>query len=95
MKVSIKFCGHCAPHMDMWELSKQLQAALSDVEFSYYAMDPSPADVLLILNACRVGCATRPPFEGRVILVTPDEVDYVSVPPGELLTELIKKITQQ
>jgi len=95
MKVAVKFCGHCAPYMDMWELSEQLQAALRDAEFIYYAMDRSPADILLILNACRVGCATRPPFDGKVIVVTPDEVDYVTVPSGSLLTEVLKKITPQ
>lgn len=93
MKIAVKFCGHCAPHMDMWEFSRQLQASLRGTEFSYLSAGETNADILLVLNACQVGCADIPSFSGTVIMVTPGEVDYWPVPPEGLLSEVIRKIT--
>ena len=83
MKAGVKFCGHCAPRMDMMELLDELKAAMPETEFHYYAAD-RPADVLLILNACQVECATVPPFSGPVVCISPDSVNHWFTPPEML-----------
>ena len=54
MKITVKFCGHCAPRMDMGELLTRLQEECAGepggLEFVYY-MNDQQADILLILNA--------------------------------------------
>lgn len=91
MKVSVKFCGHCAPRMDMWELYEKLQktcAKLSDkVQFVYY-MNDRDADLLLVLNACQAACASVDPFDGKMIWVSPGEIDHWPVPEDEMCTAL-------
>lgn len=79
--------------MDMWEFSRQLQDLLGGTEFSYLAAGETDADILLVLNACQVGCAGIPPFSGKVIMVTPGEVNYWPVPPEGLLPEVVRRIT--
>lgn len=78
--------------MDMWEFFRQLQSTLHEAEFLFLASGAAQADVLLVLNACQVACAAVPPFSGRVIVVTPLEVDYWPVPQEHLLREVIRKL---
>ena len=91
MKVGVKFCGHCAPRMDMAELCKTLRARAPELVFGYYAKDPA-VDVLLILNACPAECASRPDFQGPVILVSPDTVDHWPTPPEQLCSSILRRI---
>ena len=97
MKVSVKFCGHCAPRMDMWEFYEQLKetcAAASDrIEFSYYMNDPT-GEILLVLNACQAACASVDRFDGKVILVSPGQIDYWPVKEDEMCAALYKKISE-
>lgn len=73
--MGVKFCGHCAPRMDMMEFFEELQGWAREVDFRYFSAD-EPVDVLLILNACQVECASRPPFPGPVVVVSPDTVNH-------------------
>ncbi|SMC37913.1 hypothetical protein [Papillibacter cinnamivorans] len=91
MKVGVKFCGHCAMHMDMTVLYGALRLALPEIEFAY-ASASEKWDLLLILNACPVACAGRPVFDGPVITVSPVAVDGWPVEPENLLEELAKRL---
>jgi len=91
LKVGIKYCGHCQPQMDTKELYEQLLLQMKDAEFFYFALNEN-VDILLILNACQVGCASRPKFHGRTIIVTPNEVDYWPVEKQDIVRKVIEKI---
>lgn len=75
----------------MMELLEELRAALPRVEFCYDRTGLG-ADALLILNACQVQCASRPPFSGPVVVVAPDSIDHWPVPPGGLCGALASRL---
>ena len=91
MKVSVKFCGHCAPRMDMWDLYEGLQKACAQIpggiQFVFYMNDPD-GDILLVLNACQAACASFGPFDGKVIRVSPGQIDHWPVPEEEMTAAL-------
>lgn len=76
--------------MDMAALLRQLRQAMPEAEFSFEVTERT--QVLLMLNACRVGCAQTPPFTGRIIVVTPDEVDFWPVRREELAAAVMRRI---
>ncbi len=88
LKIGVKFCGHCAPRMDMMELYEMLRTRAPEMEFCYFASNPD-ADVLLILNACQAECASRPDFSGPVAVVTPDSINRWPVPRDQLCEQLV------
>ena len=73
-KIAVKFCGHCSPRMDMMSFMQQLQQSMPDFEFCFYSREPD-GDILLLLNACHAECCSQPPFDGPVMIVSPDRVD--------------------
>ena len=91
MRVGVKFCGHCAPRMDMAELCKTLRARAPELVFGYYARDPA-VDVRLITTAGPAECARRPNYPGPVILVPPDTVDPGPTPPEQLCSSILRRI---
>ena len=87
LKVGVKFCGHCNMHVDMIRLYQSLKERNSDILIAPYANIPD-MDVLLVLNACPVQCATRPPFNGLVITATNKDIDNWPIEPSKLLDEI-------
>lgn len=90
-KVGIKYCGHCQPRMDTKEIYDELRLQMKEIEFCYFALDEK-VDILLILNACEVGCASHPTFHGRIIIVTPNEIDFWPVERVDMVRKIIEKI---
>lgn len=76
----------------MMELLEKLRAALPQVEFCYDRPGLA-ADALLILNACQAECASRPPFSGPVIVVSPGSIDHWPVQPEQLCGELASRLS--
>lgn len=78
------------------ELYSALRERAPHLSFSYFAADPE-ADLLLILNACEVECASRPVFQGPVIVACPSAVDHWPVSPeqlpGRILSEIERKMS--
>ena len=91
MRIGIKFCGHCSPRRDMAYIADMLMKKGVNHEFVYFAED-TRVDILLVLNACESACAAIPPFEGKIIIATPETVDYVPVERENLMESIIKKI---
>lgn len=90
--VAIKLCGHCSPRRDMMELAVELKGSAEEVSFEYYSECHCDADILLILNACESACAERPPFDGPVIIVTPETVDRWPVENRLLADTVLRRI---
>ncbi len=74
MKVGVKFCGHCSPRMDMTELFDELQKRAPEIKFVYYMLD-TRIDILLVMHACQVECASIPQFSGPVVNVSPSSIN--------------------
>lgn len=74
IRVGVKFCGNCRPHYDAMALYHALERALPGFAFAPWAQCAAP-QILLVLNSCPVGCATRPAFGGPVVVVTADSVN--------------------
>ena len=79
-KVGVKFCGHCAPQMDMMDLLGFLHSQLPDIDFVFYVREPDP-DILLVMHACDAQCAEIPEFDGPVIEVAPYQIDHWTYDP--------------
>ena len=94
MKIGVKFCGHCAPRRDMMELYFVLRERAPQLAFSYFASDPE-VDLLLVLNACEVECASRPAFDGPVIVVSPTMVDHWPVSPEQLPDRILSELEER
>lgn len=91
VKIGVKFCGHCNPCLDIWELYRQLLKFMPDVEFVFFLNDQD-VDILLILNACYAACCSRPVFSGPVVSVSPGQIDDLTVPEGHMLEALRDKL---
>lgn len=90
-RVGVKFCGHCAPVMDMMSLLHLLQSSLPGIEFSFYVREQGQ-DLLLVMHACDAQCALVPEFDGPVIQVSPYRIDNWTYPEDEFVKTLAEKI---
>lgn len=91
MTVGVKFCGHCNPCLDIWELYRQLCVAMPEIAFCFF-LDKQDVDALLILNGCYAACCSRPDFDGPVISVSPGAIDHWTVAPESVLNELCDRL---
>lgn len=92
MKVGVKFCGNCNPHVDMPELVQDMAAKAPGITFVRW---DDEYDILLILGGCPADCASRPPFGGPIVVATSEAVDRWPVAkaglPAAILAALTKK----
>jgi len=65
IKVGVKYCGHCNPRLHGPEVIRTMQDETTEFQFTGWE-DPQK-EILLIVDACRCACATRPSFEGPVV----------------------------
>lgn len=91
MKVGVKFCGNCNPHIDMPGLFRDL--ATRSPAPSFVRWDAEEYDVLLVLSGCPVDCTTRPPFAGPVVVVTNESIDRWPVPERELPAAILAALS--
>ncbi len=83
MRVGVKYCGNCNPQIDTPALLRDLQALAEEIDFVGWD-GTGGYEVLLVINGCQVGCATRPAFDGPCIDVTSEEIRRWPVPRSEL-----------
>lgn len=89
IKVGVKFCGNCNPHVDAAFLLEQIKIIANDIEFVHMGKH---FDVLLLLNSCPVGCATPPDFTGPSVIVTSNSVNYFSTPSEQLTDKILQAL---
>lgn len=92
IKVGVKFCGNCNPHLDMTAIFEAVKNNFPDVEFVRW--DEGAFSILLILNSCPVGCATRPDFSGSTLIITSDSIDHTSTSPENLYDDILKALNE-
>lgn len=88
LKVGVKYCGHCNPQEEGPALIRRLQQRLPGLVVVHW--DVLDYNVLLVVNACAVGCATRPAFNGPIIEIVPGEVRDCKVPTGHSAERLLE-----
>ena len=86
MKVGVKFCGNCNPHIDTVSLYKQLAAEMNDIEFVYHG--EGDYNLLLVLSGCEVDCAARPDRKNTEVVVAGATVNRLPVSREHLLEEV-------
>ncbi|AYD40523.1 hypothetical protein D4Z93_08280 [Clostridium fermenticellae] len=92
-RVGVKFCGNCNPHINTAFLLEQLKNSSRDMKFVCW--EKNKYDILLLLNSCPVGCATRPEFDGPLVIVTSDSVNYLPVSFEKIVNEILKALRQK
>ena len=92
-KIGIKYCGNCNTIIDGPGLVLKLREKMPDIEFVRY--DDPEYDLLLIVSACTVDCATRPGhWQGDTVVIAGKTVDHVSYEDDELLAAVIRRISE-
>ena len=90
LRVGVKYCGNCNPHIDGPALVKKIRARMPEAEM-LPAGSPE-IDALLIVSGCPVDCATRPSFQGPTVVMGGANIDYVSYDVSQLVEVIIKKL---
>jgi hypothetical protein len=90
--IGIKFCGNCNPYIDTDEILKHIKSNFSHKQFVYNTFEE--ADILLILSACRVDCATRPCFSGPIVVVAGEFVNSTFCPENQIADVVTSLLNQ-
>jgi len=91
-RVGVKYCGNCNTIIDGPGLVSDLREKMPEVEFVGY--DDPASDLLLIVSACAVDCATRPDWQGPTVVIAGETVDHVSYENSEMLDAVINKLEE-
>lgn len=93
MLVGVKMCGHCNPHIDMPSVLIKLNKQAQNIEFIRWD-DEGGYDTLIMLNACEVGCATHPDFQGPLLVVAGLTINSQVVSEDKLVDTILDNLNQ-
>lgn len=95
MKVAIKYCGSCNPHIGLARLGQRLAAFL---RAEGQALSPEEnVDVIVILNGCRTACADRAEVRsmaGHAVVVAGTSVNGLEVAEADLVSAVSRALGQ-
>ena len=62
LKVAVKFCGNCNPHISPKDILKGIKTDLEKrgAQIEWVPLAEADTDVLLVISGCEVDCASRP-----------------------------------
>ncbi len=89
--VTVKYCGHCNPHLQGPVILEQVKGKLPHVRFISGASEEG-AGVLLVISGCPVDCAARPSGFSSVIATAGYTVDGRNVSKDTLVAEISSKL---
>ncbi len=95
VKVGVKFCGNCNPHVNTGDLYRKIKENLENTDgFKFVPKDTPGLDVLIVISGCPVDCAERPPGTYREIVAAGESVNRVGCAaaeiPGKIMEQLAK-----
>ncbi len=93
LKVGVKYCGHCNPHINGPELVQNLKQRLQNIEI--VGWDSPAYDVLLMVSACMSGCLNRPPLKGPWIEIVVNEIREYQITDGSKAGLLLKALRDE
>lgn len=88
LTAGVKYCGHCNPQEDGPALVRRLQRRLPGLKV--FPWNEPGYDILVVINACPSGCATRPAFGGPRLEIASGEIRDWQAPPGHPAGQLLK-----
>lgn len=91
MKLGIKFCGGCNPHIDRTLLTRRIREKLdlNVCDFEYF--DFRDCEAVLVVNGCNVACAEIQ-NDTKTIVVSGLDIDGSQYPEEILPTEVIRRL---
>ncbi|MCJ7654958.1 MAG: hypothetical protein MUO97_06610 [Dehalococcoidia bacterium] len=98
VKVALKYCGSCNPHVDLTRIARHLaKVAETRGDFQLVPLPENGIDVVVILCGCPRACGNKPEVRARaakIILTAGESINVRHVPeaqlPSTLEQELIK-----
>jgi len=98
VKVALKYCGSCNPHVDLTRIARHLtEVAEARGDFQLVPLTDDDIDVVVILCGCPRACGNKPEFRARAgqsLLTAGESINGRHVPeaylPSTVEQELIK-----
>lgn len=92
LKVAVKFCGNCNPHISPKDILKGIKTDLEKrgAQIEWVPLAEADTDVLLVISGCEVDCASRPQGDYEEITVAGESVNSTYCSPDGLPTEVAK-----
>ena len=75
MKLGIKYCGGCNPHIDRKLLVQRVRESLKTGTYAFEYFDFKDCEVMIVVNGCNVGCAEIPRGKNDPVIVSGLKVD--------------------
>lgn len=93
LRVGVKYCGHCNPHINGPELVHKLKRRIKNMEL--VGWDSPGYDVLFMVSACMSGCLNRPSFSGPWIEIVVNEIRRYQITNGSQAELLLKALLDE
>jgi len=81
IRVGVKFCGHCNPHIEGEALLES--AAASDGQIDFVSWSDPAKSALLVISCCPSDCVEQPEYGGVVVHVAGNSLDGKPLPANE------------
>ena len=94
-RVGVKFCGHCNPARDMWQIYKDLTTTAGDgfdVTLLSETDENHQYDCCVMMNACSIACATEAKAMKHCVRVEPDAVDGIIAENSDIVDLILNRI---
>ncbi|MBZ4653411.1 MAG: hypothetical protein JG781_750 [Peptococcaceae bacterium] len=91
VKIGIKYCGNCNPHINSSAIINYLKEKTKG-DYELVPWNEQDLSLLIIMSGCPADCATRPNYQGPVITVGGLTIDLHPVEEKDLKETLLRKI---
>lgn len=97
LKVGVKFCGNCNPHLPAKEVFQEIKEKLikKGAKVEFVPWDDQAKEILLVLSGCPVDCASRPEGDYEEVVVAGESVNRVSMGRGEIPEKIAEILTEK
>ena len=92
MRVGVKYCGNCNPHLRMSMVLQAVTERMPSVQ--PVGWEEAACETLLILCGCPTGCAKPPAFDGPTVFVTSHTVNHAPVAGPELVGKIMSALRE-
>lgn len=97
IKVSLKLCGSCNPHIRPGHIYREIkeEAQREGLGIEFRPWDEPGSDLLLVISGCPVDCAERPVYETAELTVAGETLNRKPCSRGRLAKEVLRSITNK
>ena len=94
IKIGIKFCGNCNPHINPMKIYEKLKDNLPQ-HIKIIDKDLPEMEVLLVLSSCPVDCASRPLGTYKEITVAGETLNRYNCPAKKIPEKVINLLKNE